>query len=95
VPVIDVVVISTAARKDLRKCPSQIVRKFMLWVASVQTVGLEATRLTKGFHDEPLSGEWQGYRSIRLNRSYRAFCKIASDGSVELALVENVNKHKY
>lgn len=92
---INVVVISTAARKDLRKCPTHVVRKLMAWVGSVQAVGLEVTRRTPGYHDEPLKGQWEGYRSIRLSRSYRAFYQVKTDDTVEFALVETVNKHEY
>ena len=92
---IHVVVISSGARKDLRKCPSQVVQKLMLWIGSVQAVGLEETRKSKGFHDEPLKGDWKGSRSIRLNRAYRAIYNVKEDDSVEFALVENVTKHKY
>lgn len=67
----------------------------MGWVGNVQTVGLEATRRNPGFHDEPLKGEWEGYRSIRLSLSYRAIYTLKADGSVEFALVETVNKHRY
>jgi proteic killer suppression protein len=67
----------------------------MGWVGSVQTVGLEVTRRNPGFHDEPLRGEWAGYRSIRLSLSYRAIYTLKDDGAVEFALVETVNKHKY
>jgi toxin HigB-1 len=93
--VITVVVLSSQARKDLRKCPAHIVRKLMGWVGNVQAVGLEATRRNPGFHDEPLKGEWEGYRSIRLSLSYRAIYMLKDDGAVEFALVETVNKHKY
>ena len=67
----------------------------MAWVGSVQTVGLEATRRSPGFHDEPLKGKWAGHRSIRLSIAYRAIYAIRDDGIVEFALVEAVNKHKY
>ena len=67
----------------------------MAWVASVQLVGLEVTRQSPGYHDEPLKGRWAGYRSIRLSRAYRAIYVIKTDGSVEFALVERVSKHEY
>jgi proteic killer suppression protein len=67
----------------------------MGWVGSVQRVGLERTRLVPGYHDEPLKGEWLGYRSIRLNKAYRAIYSIRNDAIVEFALVETVNKHQY
>lgn len=67
----------------------------MAWVGAVQLDGLEQTRKLPGYHDEPLHGEWKGYRSIRLSRSYRAIYSIKTDGSLEFALVENVTKHEY
>jgi proteic killer suppression protein len=67
----------------------------MAWVGSVQTVGLEQTRKVPGYHDEPLKGTWVGHRSIRLSRSYRAIYIVRTDGFVEFALVEAVNKHQY
>jgi proteic killer suppression protein len=93
--VITVVVISTSARKDLRKCPTHIVRNFMVWVGSVQAIGLEATRRIPGYHDEPLKGQWQGYRSVRLSHAYRAIYLVRDDGTIEFAQVETVNKHRY
>lgn len=87
--------LSAAAKKDLKTCPPQVVRKFMGWVGSVQAVGLEEVRKSSGWHDEALKGDWSGYRSIRLNLAYRAIYRITRDGTVELALVEAVNKHRY
>jgi proteic killer suppression protein len=49
----------------------------------------------RGYHDEPLHGEWKGYRSIRLNRSYRAVYSIQDDAFLEFVLVETVTKHEY
>ena len=86
--------VSVRAKKDLQL--SRIHRaKFMAWVGAVQLDGLEQTRKLPGYHDEPLQGEWKGYRSIRLNRSYRAIYSIQDDGFLEFVLVETVNKHEY
>lgn len=67
----------------------------MAWVGAVQLDSLEQTRRLPGYHDEPLHGEWQGHRSVRLNRSYRAIYSIQNDGVLEFVLVETVNKHEY
>jgi proteic killer suppression protein len=93
--VIRAVVLSARVRKDLRQCPAAIVRKLMAWVGSVQSTGLEAVRKLPGYHDEPLKGEWAGYRSIRLNRAYRAIYSVQKDDVVEFARVDAVNKHEY
>jgi proteic killer suppression protein len=93
--VIRTVTLSSRARKDLRRCPPQIVRKLMAWVGSVQVDGLEQTRKLSGYHDEPLHGPWRGHRSVRLSRSYRAIYAIRTDNVVEFVLVETINKHRY
>jgi toxin HigB-1 len=67
----------------------------MAWVGSVQTAGLDATRKLSGYHDEGLKGQWQGYRSVRLSKAYRAIYSVRDDGSVKFACVETVNKHRY
>lgn len=87
--------IARKARRDLRQVPSHVLNKFMVWVDSVQRDGLEETRKIRGYHDEPLQGTRQGQRSIRLNLSYRAIYEIGKDGVVELASVEELNKHEY
>lgn len=85
---------SKKAEKDLKKVPKEIARVFKDWAASIIREGLEKVRKVPGFHDEPLKGKWKGYRSVRLNRAYRAFYRIESD-SVTFVLVERVNKHDY
>ena len=75
----------------MTECPATRI----LWVVSVEQVGLEATRKTPGYHDEPLSGARAGQRSIRFNDAYRAFYVMRADGAVEFVEVIDVNKHKY
>lgn len=49
--------------------------------------------LIKGFSDEALKGEWDGYRSSRLNQQYRVIYKIiANEVYVQ---VEHVSPHDY
>ena len=92
---INTVTLSPRAQKDVRKCPSHIVRNLMAWIGAVQAEGLEAVRRLPGYHDEPLHGPWKGHRSIRLSLGYRAIYIVQDDGVVEFALVEAVNKHHY
>ena len=89
------VVLSKLARRQLQKVPAHIVGKFMAWVDSVESNGLEEVRKTPGFHDEPLRGKRRGQRSIRLSRAYRAIYEVQKDGSIEFVSVEEVNKHDY
>jgi proteic killer suppression protein len=60
-----------------------------------KALAFEETRKSPGWHDEPLKGKWTGHRSVRLNIAYRAIYRITKDGSLDLDLVETVNKHKY
>lgn len=94
VPMIKEVRLTKRAEKDLGKVPDFILRKFIFWVDSIAEIGLEKTRESKGFHDEPLSGKRKGQRSIRLNRAYRAIYRIEAD-KIKFIEVLEVNKHEY
>ena len=94
------VVVTRDAQKQLKRVPRQILRKFEGWVVLVTEEGIEAARKIPGYHDEPLSGDRLGQRSIRLNRSYRAIyeeCQADDDESlvVEFISVEEVMNHDY
>ena len=92
---IKIVHLSKQAESDLLRVPEYIRKKLKFWIGLVETEGLDQCRRIKGFHDEPLRGQRQGQRSIRLNRAYRAIYVIASDGSVNFVSVEEVHKHEY
>ncbi|MXS78694.1 type II toxin-antitoxin system mRNA interferase toxin, RelE/StbE family [Nitrosomonas sp. JL21] len=49
--------------------------------------------LIKGFADEALTGEWNGYRSSRLNQQYRVIYKI--NNNEVYVLVEQISPHDY
>jgi toxin HigB-1 len=92
---VNVVVLSGTARKDLRSVPRHVVAKLLYWVGEVQRCGLEETRMYPGFHDEALKGKRKGQRSIRLSRAYRAIYVIRRDNSGEFVSIEEVSKHDY
>ena len=83
------------ARKQLKKMPRHIVENLAAWVDDVETRGLEEVRKVPGHHDEPLRGDRQGQRSIRLSRAYRAIYILKADGEIEFVSVEEVSKHEY
>jgi toxin HigB-1 len=89
------VVWSSKVEKQLRKVPDYIAEKFRAWARAVEEDGLPTVRRLPGLHDEPLKGDRQGQRSIRLNRAYRAIYVERDDGEVELVEVIEVNKHEY
>lgn len=89
------IVLTHKAQKDLRKLPRNIVESFYNWTVTVEKIGLEKTRKIPGYHDEPLHGKRAGQRSIRLNRSYRAFYIIDESGKIQIVQVLEINKHNY
>ena len=68
--------------------------KLLAWVGNVEAKGLEEVRKLPGYHDEPLKGQRQGQRSIRLSRAYRAIYVLRGP-EVTFVLVEEVSKHDY
>ena len=89
------VVITKQARQHLIKLPKHVVKKLQAWIDNVGYSGLREVRRVPGYHDEPLKGKRVGERSIRLTKAYRAIYKIAQDGSIEIIMVLEVNKHDY
>lgn len=88
-------VLSSRASKDLSKLPVWIVNKFFTWLKMVEKDGLEKVRTRPGFHDEPLRGNLRGYRSVRLNRSYRVIYFILNDQVTRVVCVKEVTNHEY
>jgi proteic killer suppression protein len=89
------VVLTDNARKDLKKLPIHIFRKFEFWVKQITIDGIQKVRKIPGLHDEPLKGDRQGQRSVRLSRTYRAIYRMLRDNELELVQVEEINKHEY
>jgi proteic killer suppression protein len=57
--------------------------------------GLREVRKIPGYHDEPLKGQRKGERSVRLTKGYRAIYVEEHDGTINLIILEEVNKHEY
>lgn len=62
--------------KQLNKIPKDILMRYEKWKDILTISGPEGLKLIKGFNDEALSGDWDGYRSSRLNIQYRVIYKI-------------------
>ena len=92
---INKVILSKKAKKDLLKLPRHIVEALAIWVDDIEDRGLIEVRKISGYHDEPLIGNRKGQRSIRLSRSYRAIYVLKNDQKIEFISVEEVNKHDY
>lgn len=87
--------LSRSAKKALPKLPSYIVTKLEGWIDEVLNSSLEEVRKVQGYHNEPLKGKWEGYRSIRLSKAYRAIYEITEDGEITVIEIVEVNKHEY
>ena len=83
------------AEKELQRLPQHIVLKLAAWVEDVGRIGLSEVRKVPGYHDEPLKGNRQGQRSIRLSKQYRAIYVIDESKKTKLIKVLEVNKHEY
>jgi toxin HigB-1 len=79
--------------KTLQRLPEHVVKHYELWKRIVEIEGPPGLRLIKGFHDEALKGDWQGYRSSRLTKQWRVIYKIDNE---ELEIdVMDINLHDY
>ena len=83
------------ARKQFPKLPTPIFRKLTNWVSSVEELGLPEVQKIKGYHDEPLQGELQGKRSVRLNIQWRIIYEIAPSNDLVVVTVERITPHEY
>ncbi|STX81423.1 addiction module toxin, RelE/StbE family [Legionella busanensis] len=92
---LNIVELSKRAQKDLAKIPEHIKTKLLVWIDSVEQLGVYQVRKIPGYHDEPLKGNRLGQRFVRLSKGYRAIYTMTSNGSMELIIVEEVNKHDY
>jgi proteic killer suppression protein len=67
----------------------------------VEEQGIEEAKKIPGYHDEPLRGEREGQRSVRLSRAYRAiYIEFQEEEEkkkemFDIVSVEEVNKHEY
>ena len=64
------------AIKQLKTLPSDILKRHEKWKDIVVMSGPEGLTQIKGFNDEPLSGEWKGFRSSHINIQYHIIYKI-------------------
>lgn len=79
--------------KQLNKTPKEVLQRYEKWKDIVRFSGPEGLRVIRGFNDEPLKGEWKGFRSSRLNEQYRVIYRIERDNI--LVKVVEVTPHDY
>lgn len=90
-----VVEYSKFAAKQMRRLPGEIQDNIDVWQKSVERLGLPETMKLKGYHDEPLKGQREGQRSVRLNRAYRLIYEKTDRDDIVILGVKEVNKHDY
>ena len=79
--------------RQLRKLPTEILKRYEKWKDIVTISGPEGLRLIQGFNDEALSGEWKGHRSSRLGQKFRVIYRIEKD-RIRVEIL-NVTAHDY
>lgn len=81
------------ALKILNKAPREVVVRYEAWKRIVELQGPHGLRYVRGFHDESLRGEWDGYRSSRLGRQWRVIYWV-EDKVLEVFVIE-ITPHDY
>lgn len=85
-------------RMDFGLCQNDEILEFFevpyeKWKDIVRLSGPAGLRAIKGFHDEALSGQWEGNRASRLGRQWRVIYRVAAE--TVLIQVVTVNAHDY
>jgi mRNA-degrading endonuclease YafQ of YafQ-DinJ toxin-antitoxin module len=70
-----------------------MLKRYEKWKDIVRMSGPQGLRAIRGFNDESLRGEWQGYRSSRLNIQYGIVYRIERENI--LVQVVQVTPHDY
>jgi len=68
--------------KQIDSAPIEIIKRYEKWKDIAMISGPPGLRSIKGFHDERLRGEWQGYRSSRLGLKYRVIYRLIHELSL-------------
>lgn len=64
--------------KQLAAAPLDIQKRYEKWLDIAALSGPLGLRAIRGFNDEPLTGEWRGYQSSRLNVQYRGIYRFVA-----------------
>lgn len=79
--------------KQLNSLAPDVLKRYEKWKDIAMISGPSGLRMIKGFHDEALHGEWQGYRSSRLSLKYRVIYRLIATQT--LFQVVQVTPHDY
>lgn len=73
--------------------PVEVLKRYEKWKDIARLSGPPGLRVIKGFHDEALSGEWNGHRASRLGLQWRVIYRIVAN--VLQIQVVHVTAHDY
>lgn len=79
--------------RQLTKAPIEVQKRYEKWKDIVRISGTAGLKLIRGFRDEALRGEWQRFRSSRLNLQYRVIYRV--EGESLMVQVVEVTAHDY
>jgi Txe/YoeB family toxin of Txe-Axe toxin-antitoxin module len=79
--------------RRLQRIPADILKRYEKWKDIVRISGPAGLRAIRGFHDEPLRGEWKNHRSSRLGIQHRIVYRI--EAQEILVLVIDITAHDY
>ena len=75
------------------RVPIEVLKRYEKWKDIVRISGPSGLLVIKGFRDEALAGEREGYRSSRLDLQWRVIYRI--EGELFLVEVVQVTPHDY
>ena len=79
--------------KQCASAPVEVLKRYEKWKDIASLSGPPGLRQISGFHDEALSGEWQGHRSSRLGLRFRLIYRVVPEEMT--FLVVSLNPHDY
>jgi addiction module RelE/StbE family toxin len=80
-------------QKTLKRAPKEVLIRYETWKRIIEISGPQGLKLIKGFNDESLKGDWNGFRSSRLGIQWRVIYRVEK-GLLEVHVFE-INPHKY
>ena len=79
--------------KQLDVLSVEVLKRYEKWKDVAMVSGPLGLRVIRGFHDEALRGDWQGYRSSRLGLQYRVIYRVMAIEAI--FQVVNITPHEY
>ena len=79
--------------RQVTSIPKEILKRYEKWKDIAIISGPPGLRLIKGFHDEALAGEWQGYRCSRLGLQWRVIYRVIPKDL--MFQVASITAHEY